>query len=53
MKRTFDEWLALVDKQVEAKVGLNYLDLPDCAYYDWYADEVSPKAAATRAIKAA
>lgn len=52
-KRTFEEWMALVDAAVQSRTGMSADDLPDCCYRDWYDDGLSPKQAAIRAIKAA
>lgn len=52
-KLTFEQWLREVDRAVVAKVGLSYQDLPDCCYRDWYDQGVSPKGAASRAIRSA
>ncbi len=52
-KRTFEEWMAEVNKVVEARVGLSTYDLPDCCYRDWYDSGVSVKSAAARAIRSA
>lgn len=49
----FRAWMAKVDAAVAAKTGLSALDLPDCPYYSWYEDGVTPKSAAAKAIKAA
>lgn len=53
-KKSFDQWLKEVDAAIKAKfMGLGMLDLPDCPYADWYEDGVTPKGAASRAIKRA
>jgi hypothetical protein len=51
MKKTYDEWMAEVNRIVGEKVGLSTDDLPDCCYRDWYDNGVSARAAASRAIK--
>jgi hypothetical protein len=51
-KRTFEQWLDEVDKKLrELLMGLTHEDLPDCCYYSWYEEGVSPAAAAKKAIK--
>lgn len=50
---SFEAWMAAVDAAVWAKADASAYDLPDVPYADWYADGMSPKAAATKAIKAA
>lgn len=50
---TFEAWKAAVDQIVWAKVGLGIDDLPDCCLADWHAEGVSPRSAASRAIRAA
>lgn len=52
-KMTFDEWMAAVDAAIVVKVGLGRDDLPDCPYHDWWEDGVTPKGAATKAIRRA
>lgn len=49
----FDEWMKKVDAKVSKRVGMSVHDLPDVPFRDWYEDGKSPKAAATKAIKAA
>ena len=51
MTQTFEAWLEAVDAQVEALGGCSVHDLPDCLFADWYADGVSPRTAARRAIR--
>lgn len=53
MKRSFDDWLKIVDYTIRKRVGLSHLDLPDWCYRDAYDDGVAPAVAAGRAIKAA
>lgn len=48
---SFKAWMRAVDRAVQAKVGLSLSDLSDQPYADWYADGVSPKQAAGRAIR--
>ena len=50
-KKTFDEWMKLVDGAVVARAGLGVHDLPDCPFKDWFDDGMTPKGAATRALK--
>ncbi len=47
----FDAWMKKVDAEVSRKVGLSVHDLPDCCFSDWHEDGVTPKSAASRAIK--
>jgi hypothetical protein len=51
MKKTFEQWLKEVDQHIRNSIGVGYLELPDCCYYQWYENYVSPKTAARRAIK--
>lgn len=51
MKRTFEDWMDAVDKHVTALIGCSVHDLPDCPFADWYADGMSPRAAAVRAVR--
>ena len=51
MTQTFEAWMEAVDAQVEALCGCSVHDLPDCLFADWYADGVSPRTAARRAIR--
>lgn len=46
----FDDWMAQVDKVIEAVYGLSVNDLPDCPFADWYEDGITPVSAAGRAI---
>mgnify|MGYP001614494459 CR=1 FL=1 len=41
------------DIAVGLKTGASVYDLPDCPFADWYDDGVTPKGAATRAVKLA
>lgn len=51
---TFEAWIREVDSLIAKSAGgLTSGDLPDCPYYDWYDQRVSPAAAAKRAIKLA
>lgn len=50
---SFEVWKRLVDEAVWDKVFLSIDDLPDVPLHDWYDDGVSPKAAASRAIRSA
>jgi hypothetical protein len=53
MAQTFEAWMAAVDAQVQALAGCSVHDLPDCCFADWYADGVTPRTAAQRAISRA
>jgi hypothetical protein len=50
---TFAQWLACVDHWLLARTGMVSADLPDCCYRDWFEDGVTPRQAASRAIRAA
>ncbi len=50
---TFQRWMAAVDRIIAAKCGFTSADLPDVCYADWFDDGVSPKSAASRAMRAA
>jgi len=51
-KMTFKQWKRAVDAECAAQLGgLTTDDLPDCSYYDWWSDGVTPKSAVKRAIK--
>lgn len=52
-KKTFEVWFAEVNKKLRAATGLDARDLPDCPYYDWYDDGVTPANAAKRALRSA
>jgi hypothetical protein len=51
MKQSFEEWRKAVDAAVSRATGLSLDDLPDVALRDWYDDGVTPKSAASRAVK--
>jgi len=48
---TFTEWFQRVDANVDLKTGLSVRDLPDCPFMDWYEDGISPRSAASKAIR--
>lgn len=48
---TFEQWMSLVNQNVEGQIGLSTSDLPDCCYMEWYEEGKSPAAAARKAIK--
>ncbi len=51
---SFDGWKAAVNNLLAAQLcGLDSRDLPDCPYYSWYSDGLTPKQAAKAAINAA
>ena len=52
MKKSFDQWLQEVDDILERKLQLDHNEMADVNYKEWYENGVSPKTAATRAIKA-
>ena len=51
--KSFEQWMAAVDAEVQAKIGLSIYDLPDCCYADWHEDGFTPKQAARKALRAA
>lgn len=51
MKKTYEQWMAEVDREINKRVGLSSHDLSDVCYYDWYENDVTPARAAARAIK--
>lgn len=53
MKTTFEAWMVKVNKLVSDRVGLTTDDLPDCPYADWHQDGMTPKGAASKAIRMA
>lgn len=42
-EQSFEEWMAQVDRYVEALIGLSTGDLPDRPYYDEYEAGTTPK----------
>jgi len=51
-KRTFEEWMKLVDIIIADKVGgLTSMDLPDIDYSTMWRENKTPTAAANRAIR--
>lgn len=52
-KKTFEVWMKEVDAEVKRRIFLSADDLPDCPYRDWHEDGVTPKGAASKAIKMA
>lgn len=50
-KLSFEDWVARIDTELDALVGLSHDDLPDWDYRSAYEEEMSPKAAAMKAIK--
>ncbi len=51
MKTSYTEWFKKVDELVKARIGMSVNDLDDVCLKDWHEDGVSPKAAASRAIR--
>jgi len=49
--QTFEQWMKLVDKAVEAKIGMTTMDLPDIDFYDAYENGKSPSTTAVKCIK--
>ena len=50
-QKAFQEWLKKVNNIVILKTGLDLLDLPDMDYFGMWERGVSPKSAATRAVR--
>ena len=48
--KDFDKWMKQVDRYVQGQVGLSCYDLPDVCYFDWHADGMSAKAAASQLV---
>ena len=53
MRRTFEEWMRLVDQSIQRKVGLDSNDLPDYATRDAYDAGEAPGMVAAAIIRAA
>jgi hypothetical protein len=51
MKQTFEQWFVKVKAAFSKTYGFDLSDLPDCPFYDWYEDGVTPISAAKRALK--
>ncbi len=52
-RKRFEAWMTKVDEALERKTMLTSGDLPDCAYWDWFDDGVTPARAAERAFRSA
>ena len=52
-RMTFSEWMRKVDEILNRKCGLDSRDLPDVCYRDMYDDGMSPRSAASKALRAA
>lgn len=50
---SFDQWMQVVNRLVEAGIGLSTDDLPDMPYRDWYDDGMKTARAAARAVNGA
>lgn len=50
-KLSFEDWVARIDTELDTLVGLSHDDLPDWDYRSAYEEEMSPRAAAMKAIK--
>lgn len=48
---TYRDWMKAVDQEIQKIAGVGLHDLPDCAYYNWYADDYTPEKAARMALK--
>ncbi len=53
MKMTFAEFMAAVDRVIQARFGVSADDLPDFCYRDSFEDGMTPRQAAAAAIRAA
>jgi hypothetical protein len=51
IKKSFDAWCMEVNRIVVNLCGMSLEDLPDCAYRDWYDDNLTPSRAAKRVIR--
>lgn len=49
-EKTFDQWMSEVNEQLLRMMEVDYRDLPDCPYHDWFDDGWSPDGAAEEAI---
>lgn len=49
----FEQWMAKMDHSLVKRCGLGHMDLPDCQYWDWFEEGVSPSQAARDAIRQA
>lgn len=47
----FDEWMKLVDKEIDRIVSLSSGDLADQTYRDWFNDGYTPEAAAEECLE--
>lgn len=50
-KKTFEEWMRLVNDAAVKTYGIDIGDLPDINFLDLYNDGYSPKQAAKRCIR--
>lgn len=51
-RKSFEVWMKEVDAILAKRLcGLTSADLMDCMYCDWHEEGVTPKGAASRAIK--
>jgi hypothetical protein len=46
MSRTFEKWMAAVDKAVLYRTGVSVHDLADQCFHDWFDDGITPTQAA-------
>ena len=51
-KRTFEQWMAQVNRKLMTMCMMSADEIPDWGYYDAYAEGVPPFTAARRAIAA-
>lgn len=52
-KVQFEDWMERVDRAVQNRIGLSYLDLPDVAYWDYFEDGMTPTQVAKIVIQEA
>ena len=51
LKISFTDWLAMIDRIIEAELGLAADDLADAPFVDWYDDDLPAPRAARRLIR--
>ena len=50
-KKTFEEWMKIVDTIIQSRCGLSSEDLPDLDYSTMYAEGRNPLSVAKKAIR--
>jgi hypothetical protein len=48
--QTFEQWMKTIDDLLFAETGLNYQDLPDQCFKDWFDEGLTPEAACIRCL---